>query len=82
MPVASGGLHPGLVPKLINIFGNDFVIQMGGGIHGHPDGTAQGATAARQAVDAILGGLTLKKYAEDHPELARAISKWRESPVV
>ena len=82
MPVASGGLHPGLVPKLINIFGNDFVIQMGGGIHGHPDGTAQGATAARQAVDAILGGLTLKKYAEDHPELARAISKWRESSVV
>ena len=39
LPVASGGLHPRLVPALMETFGNDFVIQAGGGIHGHPDGT-------------------------------------------
>ncbi|MFH0850707.1 MAG: type III ribulose-bisphosphate carboxylase [Candidatus Bathyarchaeota archaeon] len=78
LPVASGGLHPGMVPRLMEIFGEDVVIQLGGGIHGHPDGTVKGATAARQAVDAVLGGYALKEYAEDHPELARALTKWRE----
>jgi Ribulose 1,5-bisphosphate carboxylase, large subunit len=29
LPVASGGLHPGLVPSLIDFFGKDFVIQAG-----------------------------------------------------
>ena len=33
LPVASGGLHPALVPKLIDIFGGDFAIQAGGRIH-------------------------------------------------
>jgi ribulose-bisphosphate carboxylase large chain len=32
LPVASGGLHPGLVPDLMGIFGADFVIQAGGGM--------------------------------------------------
>ena len=54
LPVASGGLHPRLVPALMETFGNDFVIQAGGGIHGHPDGTVCGAKAMRQAVDATL----------------------------
>ena len=35
LPVASGGLYPGLVPALMKFFGKDFVIQAGGGIHGH-----------------------------------------------
>jgi ribulose-bisphosphate carboxylase large chain len=77
LPVASGGLHPGMVPDLMRIFGVDAVIQAGGGIHGHPDGTAKGATAMRQAVDAVLGGYTLKEYAENHVELARALTKWK-----
>jgi len=77
LPVASGGLHPGMVPALMKIFGEDVVIQLGGGIHGHPDGTVKGAAAARQAVDAVLGGYKLKEYAENHPELARALTKWR-----
>ena len=35
LPVASGGLHPRLVPSLLDVFGNDVVLQAGGGIHGH-----------------------------------------------
>jgi ribulose-bisphosphate carboxylase large chain len=75
-PVASGGLHPGHVPDLIGIFGNDVVIQAGGGIHGHPKGTVVGATAMRQAVDAVLKGHTLQEYAGDHEALAVALRTW------
>jgi len=76
LPVASGGLHPGMVPKLVEIFGKDTVIQAGGGIHGHPDGTIIGARTLRQAVDAAMKGIPLEEYAKDHPELAKALKKW------
>lgn len=76
MPVASGGLHPRLVPALIKLFGKDLVIQAGGGIHGHPDGTLAGAKAMRQAVDATLSGMALDKYAQDHRELKLALQTW------
>jgi ribulose-bisphosphate carboxylase large chain len=76
LPVASGGLHPRLVPALMETFGNDFVIQAGGGIHGNPMGTVSGARAMRQAVDATLEGKTLQEYAKDHKELAAALKQW------
>jgi ribulose-bisphosphate carboxylase large chain len=76
-PVASGGLYPGLVPALMKFFGNDFVIQAGGGIHGHTDGTVAGATAMRQAVDATLKGISLQEYAKTHKELRVALNQWK-----
>jgi ribulose-bisphosphate carboxylase large chain len=76
LPVASGGLHPGLVPALIKILGKDLVIQAGGGIHGHRDGTVSGAKAMRQAVDATLQGITLTQYAAKHNELKAALEIW------
>ena len=76
MPVASGGLHPGLIPELVKIFGKDFIIQAGGGIHGHPMGTANGATAMRQAVDAVIKGCSLSSYAKEKKELAAALKTW------
>jgi len=76
MPVASGGIHPRLVPALIDIFGEDFIVQAGGGIHGHRDGTAAGAQAMRQAVDAKMKGISLKEYAETHGELRAALEIW------
>jgi len=77
LPVASGGLHPRLVPSLMATFGNDFVIQAGGGIHGHKNGSFAGATAMRQAVQATLEGKTLEEYAETHEELKIALQLWR-----
>jgi ribulose-bisphosphate carboxylase large chain len=77
LPVASGGLHPRLVPALLETFGNDVVIQAGGGIHGHPDGTVAGAKAMRQAVDATLNGLSLEKYGKTHKELGAALELWK-----
>ena len=78
LPVASGGLHPRLVPALMELFGSDFVIQAGGGIHGHPNGTFAGATAMRQAVQAVLEGKTLEEYARTHKELQTALQQWKE----
>jgi ribulose-bisphosphate carboxylase large chain len=78
MPVASGGLHPRLVPALMETFGKDFIIQAGGGIHGHKDGTFSGATAMRQAVDATIERETLEEYAKTHKELKKALELWQD----
>lgn len=80
LPVASGGLYPGLVPALIEFFGKDFAIQAGGGIHGHNNGTVAGANAMRQAVDATLGGTPLNEYAKTHKELEIALQMWGQQP--
>jgi ribulose-bisphosphate carboxylase large chain len=76
LPVASGGLHPGIVDDLLDALGTDILVQAGGGIHGHPDGTRAGARALRAAVEAHGEGLTLTGKAEDVPELATALEKW------
>ncbi len=75
-PVSSGGLHPGLVPDVIKLLGRDILIQVGGGIWGHPDGGRAGATALRQAIDATMNGIPLDKYAKTKKELKRALDKW------
>jgi ribulose-bisphosphate carboxylase large chain len=74
--VCSGGLYPGAVPPLMKTMGNNIIIQAGGGCHGHPDGTKSGATAMRQAVEASMKKIPLKKYAQKHIELKKAIEKW------
>ncbi len=74
LAVASGGLHPGSIPKVMRKMGKDIVMQFGGGCHGHPDGTVAGARAIRQALD-----LTLKKKrlrATKDTELKKAIEKF------
>jgi ribulose-bisphosphate carboxylase large chain len=76
LSVSSGGLHPGHVPYLMKHLGKDLVLQFGGGIHGHPNGTFRGAIAARQAVDATLRGINIKKFAKDHIELRDALKQW------
>jgi ribulose-bisphosphate carboxylase large chain len=78
-PVASGGLHPGKVYAELETLGTEIVLQAGGGIHGHPDGTAAGARAMRQAVDAFLEGVSASEYATDHVELERALKLWGTS---
>lgn len=76
LPTASGGLHPGHVPDLVKILGNNMLFNFGGGIHGHPDGTAAGALAVTQALDATLHGIPLSQ-AKNKPELQKALEKWK-----
>lgn len=76
MPIASGGLHPGLVSQVIDALGKDLIMTFGGGLWGHPGGPEAGAKAIRQSVDAYMKGIPAKDYAKDHPELGQAIKEW------
>jgi ribulose-bisphosphate carboxylase large chain len=90
MPVASGGIHAGQMHQLVHLLGVDVVLQFGGGTIGHPDGIAQGATANRVAVEAIIqarnegrdyfneGTEILEKAARWSPELRRALEVWKD----
>jgi ribulose-bisphosphate carboxylase large chain len=52
--VASGGIHVWHMPALVSIFGDDSVLQFGGGTLGHPWGNAAGACANRVALEACV----------------------------
>lgn len=77
-PVSSGGLHPGLVPDILDIYGNDLVLLVSGGIHGHPRGTRAGAKATMQAIEAHKKGIKLETFAKNskNVELREALEKW------
>ena len=75
-PVPSAGIHPGLVPLLMDDYGIDSIINAGGGVHGHPAGATGGGLAFRQAVSAVLEGIPLEQAAKQHSELKTAIELW------
>jgi ribulose-bisphosphate carboxylase large chain len=75
-PVSSGGLHPGLVPPVLDIYGTECVLLVSGGIHGHPKGTRAGARATMQAIEAWCEGITLDEKAKKAKELKGALEKW------
>ena len=76
-PGPSVGIHPGMVPQLLADYGNDVVINAGGGIHGHPDGAAAGARAMAQAVELALQGQPFaEQLPNGFPELEKAIATW------
>jgi 2,3-diketo-5-methylthiopentyl-1-phosphate enolase len=77
-PVPSAGIHPGLVPLILKDFGTDVVVNAGGGIHGHPMGTAAGGQAFRQAIAATLNHVPLRDAAAQpgNEALQAAINAW------
>ncbi len=89
-PVASGGIHVWHMPDLVSIFGDDSVLQFGGGTLGHPWGNAAGATANRVALEACVaargegrdlgveGTAVLARAARSSPELRAALETWKE----
>lgn len=89
-PVASGGIHVWHMPALVSIFGNDSVLQFGGGTLGHPWGNAAGAAANRVALEACVqarnegrelekeGKEILTAAAKHSPELKAAMETWKE----
>ena len=79
MPVASGGLHPRLTPRLYELFSSNILFNYGGGCHGHPEGTRKGAMALAQSLEASLQGIDIEVFATEHPELAKALEKWKDT---
>ncbi|WP_274650526.1 2,3-diketo-5-methylthiopentyl-1-phosphate enolase [Paenibacillus humicola] len=77
-PVPSAGIHPGLVPLILRDFGQDVVVNAGGGIHGHPMGTAAGGQAFRQAMAAAQSGIPLREAAgkPGNEALEAAVGLW------
>jgi len=90
LPVASGGIHVWHMPALVSIFGDDSVLQFGGGTLGHPWGNAAGAAANRTSLEACVQarneGRDLEKEGKDilttaaghSPELKMAMETWKE----
>lgn len=88
--VASGGIHVWHMPALVTIFGDDSVLQFGGGTLGHPWGNAAGAHANRVALEACVqarnegrqlekeGKEILTAAAAHSPELKIAMETWKE----
>ncbi|NWF94757.1 MAG: ribulose 1,5-bisphosphate carboxylase [Candidatus Thorarchaeota archaeon] len=75
-PMPSGGISPGMVEEVVDDLGPDIVIGSGGAIHAHPDGPRAGARAFRQAIDAKMMGVSVKKAAQENEELRRALESW------
>ncbi len=69
MPVASGGIHAGQMHQLLDLLGDDTILQFGGGTIGHPMGIAAGAEANRVALEAVVKarneGMDLMKGGEE-----------------
>ena len=88
MPVASGGIHAGQMHQLIHLFGDDVVLQFGGGTIGHPAGIQAGAVANRVALECMVkarnegkdilneGPEILQKAAQSCTPLKQALDTW------
>ncbi|KAL3806466.1 hypothetical protein ACJIZ3_000591 [Penstemon smallii] len=78
------------MPALTEIFGDDSVLQFGGGTLGHPWGNAPGAVANRVALEACVqarnegrdlaaeGNTIIREACKWSPELAAACEVWKE----
>jgi ribulose-bisphosphate carboxylase large chain len=76
LPVASGGIHCGQMHQLVQLLGEDVVLQFGGGTIGHPDGIQAGATANRVALEAmIIARNEGRNYVEEGPEILKVAAK-------
>jgi len=88
MPVASGGIHAGQMHQLVELLGEDVILQFGGGTIGHPMGIAAGAEANRVALEAVIkarnegkdllreGPAVLRAAAQRCGPLDAALSTW------
>jgi ribulose-bisphosphate carboxylase large chain len=65
VPALSCGMHAGLIDAINDRFGTEYMANVGGAIHGHPDGTIAGTKAMRQAIDKTYGD-----------EYYQSIQKW------
>src|ERR1700735_4949763 len=90
MPVASGGIHAGQMHQLLDLFGDDVILQFGGGTIGHPAGIQAGAVANRVALEAMVkarnegrdisneGPEILRQAARSCSPLQQALDTWGE----
>lgn len=77
LPVFSSGQSAQQAASTYAALGStDLIFACGGGILAHPDGIAAGVRSIRQAWEAAVAGVPLPQYAESHPELRLALSRF------
>jgi ribulose-bisphosphate carboxylase large chain len=77
MPVASGGIHAGQMHQLLDLFGDDCILQFGGGTIGHPGGIQAGAVANRVALEAMVKARNEgRDIANEGPDVLEAAARW------
>ena len=77
MPVASGGIHAGQMHQLLDLLGEDCIMQFGGGTIGHPHGIQAGATANRVALECmVLARNEGRDIAREGPEILAEAARW------
>jgi ribulose-bisphosphate carboxylase large chain len=77
MPVASGGIHAGQMHQLLDLLGEDCVMQFGGGTIGHPQGIQAGATANRVALECMVQARNEgRDIANEGPEILAEAARW------
>lgn len=76
LPVASGGIHAGQMHQLLDLFGDDAILQFGGGTIGHPDGIQAGAVANRVALESmVLARNEGRNITEEGPQILKDAAK-------
>src|SRR5215467_1298897 len=77
MPVASGGIHAGQMHQLLDLFGDDVVLQFGGGTIGHPAGIQAGAVANRVALEVMTKARNEgRDIVNEGPQILREAAAW------
>ena len=77
MPVASGGIHAGQMHQLLDLFGDDCILQFGGGTIGHPSGIQAGAVANRVALEVMVKARNEgRDIAHEGPEILESAARW------
>ena len=75
--MASRSIHIWHMPALIEIFGDDSVLQFDGGTLGYPWGNASGVVANQVVVEACVQARNEgRDLAREGNEIIRAASKW------
>lgn len=77
MPTPGGGVHPSTAYKITCQLGKDIILDVGGGIQGHPGGSTAGVKALKAAVEAAINDEPLGEKSARVPELAQALAKWK-----
>jgi 2,3-diketo-5-methylthiopentyl-1-phosphate enolase len=78
MPSIGGGVHPGMVGTYMKELGTDIVLAAGGAVQGHPMGSASGANAMLQAIQAASCGIEVEEAAKNSEELSIALKLWNK----
>lgn len=76
-PIISGGMNALRLPGFFSNLGHsNLILTAGGGSYGHVDGPAAGAISLRQAEQCWRAGADPLRFAQDHPEFARAFESF------